>query len=159
MRLIRPTREMPGAPARANRGVLARRDDLRFRVSAPASGRWSLIALGGVGLALGACSSSEVGTNVTGIIGGTTSVAIATNTGTSAVLEGQTLILTGEVGGDVICPKTGQYCGVNWFLNGPGALTGRTPYTVTYTAPPLGSITGTETPFITATSIANPSNF
>jgi Putative Ig domain len=159
MRLIRPTREMPGAPARANRGELARREDLRFRVSAPAGGRWSLIALAGVGLALGACSSSEFGTNVTGIIGGTSTVAIATNTGTTTVQEGQTLIFTAEVGGDVICPNTGLPCGVDWLLNGPGALTGRTPFSVTYTAPPLGSITGTETPFITATSIANPGNF
>src|SRR6202167_2827086 len=122
MRLIRPTRVMPGAPARANRGVLARRDDLRFRVSAPASGRWSLIALVGVSLVLGACSSSEVGTNVTGIIGGTSTVAISTNTGTTSVLEGQTLILTASVGGDLTYSNGAPY-GVKWVLNGPGSLT------------------------------------
>src|SRR5271165_820069 len=105
MRFIRPTRAMPGAPARANRGDLARRDDLRFRVSAPASGRWSLIALLGAGLALGACSSSEVGTNVTGVIGATSTVAVSTNTGTASVLEGQTLVLTATVGGDLTYPN------------------------------------------------------
>jgi Putative Ig domain len=149
---------MPGAPARANRGVLARRDDLRFRVSAPASGRWSLIALVGVSLVLGACSSSELGTNVTGVIGGTSTVSIVTNTGTTTVLEGQTLILTASVGGDLTYPNGDPY-GVTWLLNGPGALSAANPYTVTYTAPPIGSITGTETPFVTASSVANPNNF
>jgi hypothetical protein len=143
---------------------------LRFRVSAPASGRWSLIVLVGVALALAACSSREVGTNVTGIIGGTTTVAIATNTGTTTVQEGQTLVFTASVGGDMLCPDCpdepqgtnctpGELCGVAWVLNGPGSLTAANPYTVTYTAPPLGSITGTETPFITATSNYNSSNF
>jgi len=122
----------------------------------------------GVSLVLGACSSSEVGTNVTGIIGGTSTVAISTNTGTTSVLEGQTLILTASVGGDLICPNcpnscvTGDPCGVKWVLNpavGHGSLTAATPYTVTYTAPPIGSITGTQTPFVTATSYADPNNF
>src|SRR5271170_7212594 len=158
MRLFRPTRAMPGAPARANRGDLARRDDLRFRVSAPASGRWSQIALVGVCLALGACSSSEVGTNVTGVIGGTSTVAISTNTGTTSVLEGQTLIVTATVGGDLTYANGDPY-GVTWILDGPGTLTAATPYTVTYTAPPIGTITGTETPFVTASSFANPNNF
>ncbi|HEX9138185.1 MAG TPA: hypothetical protein VF848_00215, partial [Steroidobacteraceae bacterium] len=131
---------------------------MRFRVSAPAGGRWSLIAVLGAGLALGACSSSEVGTNVTGVIGGTSTVAIATNTGTTSVLEGQTLVLSATVGGDLTYPNGNPY-GVTWRLDGPGALSAATPYSVTYTAPPIGAVTGTETPFVSAASIANPNNF
>jgi hypothetical protein len=95
---------------------------------------------------LEACSGSPAST-ITGPVGTSVGVALSSSTGTTLVQQGGQLILTATVTSD---PTN---AGVTWSLNGPGKLSNETTYSATYTAPT--GITGTTSPILTATSIAD----
>jgi len=95
---------------------------------------------------LEACSGSAAST-ITGPVGTSVGVALSSNTGTTLVQQGEQLILTATVTSD---PTN---AGVTWSLNGPGKLSNETTYSATYTAPT--GITGTTSPILTATAIAD----
>ena len=95
---------------------------------------------------LEACSGSPAST-ITGPVGTSVGVALSSSTGTTLVQQGEQLILTATVTSD---PTN---AGVTWSLNGPGKLSNQTTYSATYTAPT--GITGTTSPILTATSIAD----
>lgn len=127
-----------------------------MRVSACApSGRFVcagfLVALA---VALSACSGSSHSA-VTPPLGTTVGVTLATSTGLASLQQGTTLVLTATVTTD---PKN---LGVTWALPGDpalvGALSNITTTTATYTAPT--GVTGTATPIVTATSIADTTRY
>ena len=99
-----------------------------------------------ISILLAACSGSPTSTP-TGQIGTSGPVAINSSTGTTLVQQGAQLNLTATVTPD----PTGV--GVTWTLVGNGTLTNVTNKSVTYTAPT--GITGTISPLLTATSVAN----
>ena len=111
------------------------------------TGRFSLILiLAALATVLAACSSSSPST-VTGPVGTSTGVALSSSTGSSQLQQGTSLILTATVTSD------STNAGVTWTLNGQGTLLNATSTSVTYQAPT--GISGTTSPIITATSIAN----
>jgi hypothetical protein len=95
---------------------------------------------------LTACSSSHPST-ITGPVGTSVGVALSSSTGSAQLQQGTQLVLTATVSSD---PNNS---GVTWALNGQGTLLNETSTTVTYQAPT--GITGTTSPIITATSIAD----
>jgi hypothetical protein len=106
---------------------------------------WILAACGLVG----ACSSGNSDTGLSGSVGTGSGIAISTSTGTVLVLEGATTTLTATVATDT------NGAGVTWTLSGLGSLSGATATEVTYNAPAAGTIIGTTTPIVTATSVAD----
>ena len=127
-----------------------------MRVSACApSGRFFcagfLVALAA---ALSACSGSSH-SPVTPPVGTTAGVTLTTSTGLASLQQGTTLVLTATVTND----PNGK--GVTWTLPGDpalvGALSNITTTTATYTAPT--GVTGTASPIVTATSIADATQY
>ena len=111
------------------------------------TGRYSwACVLAGLATLLTACSSSHPST-ITSTGGSTQSVAISSSTGNFQVQQGAQLLFTATVPGD------STNAGVTWSVSGGGALSNETKTTATYTAPT--GITGTSSPIVTATSIAN----
>ncbi|MGB8693797.1 MAG: putative Ig domain-containing protein, partial [Steroidobacteraceae bacterium] len=99
-------------------------------------------------LALAACGGSSGRAVITDPIGSTTTnVVLSTATGSAQLQAGATLVITASVTNDT------NNAGVTWALSGDGALSNQTTKSATYTAP-VG-ITGTTTPVITATSVAD----
>jgi large repetitive protein len=85
---------------------------------------------------------------VAGCAGGTAPIAITLSpSGAQNAVAGQTVNVTATVAAD---PKA---AGVTWTLSGPGALSGQTPTSITYTAPSPISANATAT--ITATSVSD----
>ncbi len=95
---------------------------------------------------LGACSGSPASTT-TGPVGTSIGVALNSSTGSTVVQQGAQLNLTATVTAD---PTN---AGVSWMLTGVGTLSNQTKTSVTYTAPT--GITGSVSPLLTATSIAD----
>ena len=96
-------------------------------------------------LALAACSSST--RPVTGSVGVSTGVALATANSVTELEEGTTLQVTASVVSDV------NNAGVTWSIVGQGTLTDITTTSATYNAP--ASVAGSIADQITATSIAD----
>ncbi len=92
---------------------------------------------------------------VTGPVGTTAGVTLSSSTNSAQLQQGATLVLTATV------TKDTNNAGVTWTLPGDPALVGVlsniTTTTVTYTAPT--GITGTTTPIVTATSIADTTQY
>ncbi len=95
---------------------------------------------------LAACSSSHPST-LTGPVGTSVGVALSSSTGTTQVQQGASIVFTATVTSDT------ANSGVTWTLSGQGKLVNETSTTVTYQAPT--GITGTTSPILTATSIAD----
>ena len=111
------------------------------------TGRFSLaVVLAALTAVLAACSSSKP-SSITGPVGTSVGVALSSSTGGTQLQQGAQLILSATVTSD---PTN---AGVTWTLNGKGTLLNETSTSVTYQAPT--GITGTTSPIITATSIAN----
>ena len=109
--------------------------------------RFSLtVVLAALAAGLAACSSSHPST-VTGPVGTSVGVALSSSTGGTQLQQGTELTLTATVSSD---PTN---AGVKWTLNGQGTLLNETSTSVTYQAPT--GITGSTSPIITATSIAD----
>jgi hypothetical protein len=102
-----------------------------------------------LGLLATGCSSSNNDRGVNTAVGTSTGVSLTSSTGTAQLLAGETLTLTAAVTNDR------NSAGVSWVLDGDGALSNLTTASATYTAPT--TVTGTSTPFVTATSIADTS--
>lgn len=107
-------------------------------------GAWVLAVMAAL---LSACSGGSSRSAITGPIGTATGVALSSSTGTTQVQQGASVVITATVTNDV------NNAGVTWALDGAGALSNQTNTSVTYTAP--SGITGTTTPVLTATSIAD----
>ena len=123
---------------------------MSFFERAPRRRLLSVSCLLGLGFVLSACGGGSSRTLPTGPIGTATGVALSTSTGTPAIQQGANFIVTATVTNDV------NSAGVTWSLNpatGGGTLSNITTSTVTYTAPT--GVTGTTTPILTATSIAD----
>ncbi|HEX9474070.1 MAG TPA: Ig domain-containing protein [Steroidobacteraceae bacterium] len=92
---------------------------------------------------------------VTGPVGTTAGVTLSSSTNSAQLQQGTTLVLTATV------TKDTNNAGVTWTLPGDpavvGVLSNITTATVTYTAPT--GITGTTTPIVTATSIADTTQY
>src|SRR5258706_13213407 len=135
-----------------------RRVDLRVSACAPV-GRIvravSLAALAALAAALSACGGGGSRAAVTGPVGTTAGVTLSSSTNSAQVQQGGTLVLTATVTNDT------NSAGVTWALPGDpavvGVLSNITTTTVTYTAPT--GITGTTTPVVTATSIADTTQY
>jgi hypothetical protein len=76
-------------------------------------------------------------------------LSVSLTTTATTIQAGQSADLTATVAND----NSGE--GVTWSLSGPGTLSNETNAFVTYNAP--NTVTGTQTPTITATSVANTS--
>lgn len=110
----------------------------------------SVSCLFALGVVLSACGGGSSRTVPSGPIGSATGVALSTSTGTAQIQQGANFVITATVTNDV------NNAGVTWALSpatGGGTLTNVTTTTVTYTAP--SGVTGTTTPIVTATSIAD----
>ena len=139
---------LPHPTLRPGRYTLAsRRYDLSFHDRAPSRRLLSSWYLVGLVLVLSACGGGSSRTVPTTPIGSTTGVALSTSTGTAQIQQGANFVITATVTNDV------NNAGVTWALSGGGALSNITTKSVTYTAPT--GITGTTTPIVTATSVAD----
>jgi hypothetical protein len=109
---------------------------------------WFLVALAAT---LSACGGGSSGSGVTGPVGTTSGVSLSSSTNSAQIQQGASMVLTATVTNDT------NTAGVTWALPGDpavvGVLSNITTTTVTYTAPT--GITGTTTPIVTATSIAD----
>jgi hypothetical protein len=111
------------------------------------TGRFSLtLILAALTTVLAACSSSKA-SSITGPVGTSVGVALSSSTGSTQLQQGASLVLTATVSSD---PTS---AGVTWTLNGQGTLLNVTSTSVTYQAPT--GISGTTSPILTATSIAD----
>jgi len=114
-----------------------------------------LAALAALAATLAACGGGGSRSAVTGPVGTTAGVTLSSSTNSAQVQQGGTLVLTATVTNDT------NTQGVTWTLPGDpavvGVLSNITTTTVTYTAPT--GITGTTTPIITATSIADTTQY
>jgi large repetitive protein len=108
-------------------------------------GTWACL-LAALSTLLAACSGSSA-SSVTGPVGTSVGVALSSSTGSAQVQQGEQLVLTATVSSD---PTN---AGVRWTLVGDGSLVNQTKTSATYVAPPL--VTGTTSPLITATAIAD----
>ena len=112
-------------------------------------------ALAALTAALSACGGSGSHTTPTGPVGTTAGVTLSSSTNSAQLQQGGTLVLTATVTNDT------NSAGVTWALPGSpaqvGALSNITTTTVTYTAPT--GISGTTTPIVTATSIADTTKY
>ena len=115
----------------------------------------SLAALAALAAAVSACGGGGSRAPVTGPVGTTAGVTLSSSTNSAQVQQGGTLVLTATVTNDT------NSAGVTWALPGDpavvGVLSNITTTTVTYTAPT--GITGTTTPVVTATSIADTTQY
>jgi len=107
--------------------------------------RWAVTAVA-LATLLAACSSGSPQT-VSGPIGTSVGVSLSSSTGGTSVQQGGTITFTATVTSD---PTN---AGVTWALSGQGQLINATSKSVTYQAPT--GITGTTSPILTATSIAD----
>jgi hypothetical protein len=105
------------------------------------------LCLAAVSLLSVGCSSSNNNRGVNTAVGTSTGVSLTSSTGTTQLLAGETVTLNAAVTNDK------NNAGVSWVLDGDGALGNVTTTSATYTAPT--AVTGTSTPFVTATSIAD----
>jgi len=108
-------------------------------------GPW-LYILAATSTLLGACSGSTA-SPVTGQVGISIGVTLNSSTGSTLVQQGAQVIISATVTAD---PTN---AGVTWTLVGAGKLSSESKTSVTYTAPT--GITGTTSPVLTATSIAD----
>ncbi|MCC7462735.1 MAG: putative Ig domain-containing protein [Gammaproteobacteria bacterium] len=117
-------------------------------ISAPARRSLALACLVVV-CGLVACSGGSGGTGISPGVGTGSGITITSATGSVLVQEAATLKLTATVSSDT------TNAGVSWSLSGAGTLSGATATEVTYNAPAVGTIIGTSTPIITATSVTD----
>ena len=108
-------------------------------------GIW-ICVVAALGTVLEACSGSAA-SPITGQIGTSVGVTLNSSTGTATVQQGDAIVFLATVTSD---PTN---AGVTWSLVGAGTLTEKTTTSVTYIAPT--GITGTVSPILTATSIAD----
>lgn len=100
---------------------------------------------------LAACSNNATRT-ITAQVGVDTGVALSTAGSATSLLVGQTLGLGASV------ENASNTAGVTWTVVGVGSLEDITPTSATYVAPTSG-VTGSATALITATSVANPTQY
>jgi hypothetical protein len=116
----------------------------------------SLIRYVGIVLCVGAvfgaaACSNNANRGVTATVGVDTGVALSTAGSLTSLLTSQTLGLGATV------ENPSNDAGVSWTLTGVGSLEDLTNSTATYAAP--ATVTGATTALITATSIANPTQY